>query len=101
MERPTRAVVVAYSLAVLGVVTMVQYSGVTGEPVISLPSSKAWILSLCMVALGGFLVMLGIAVASRQGEIHRGGEQAPGWLLATALFETMAFAGLLGSALVW
>lgn len=100
MERPTRAVVVAYSLAVLGVVTMVQYSGVTGEPVISLSHSRAWILSLCMIALGGFLVVLGITVAFRQGEMHRGEEQAPSWLLAAAMFETTAFAGLLGSALV-
>ena len=99
MIRTNRAMVVAYSLAVLGVVTMVQYSGVTGEPVIRLPSSEAWI-SLSMVALGGFLVVLGAAVAFRPGEMYRGAERAPGWLLATAAFETVAFAGLLGSALV-
>jgi hypothetical protein len=100
MVRPNRAMVVAYSLAVLGVVTMVQYSGVTGEPVISLPSSEAWILSLSMVALGGFLVVLGTAVAFRPGEMYRGAERAPGWLLAAVAFETIAFAGLFGSALV-
>jgi hypothetical protein len=91
---------VAYSLAALGVVTIIQYSGVTGEPVISLPSSEAWILSLSMVALGGFLIVLGIAVAFRPGEMDRGAERAPGWLLAAAVFETIAFAGLLGSALI-
>lgn len=99
MLRLNRAMVVAYSLAVLGGVTMVQYSGVTGEPVISLPSSEAWI-SLSMVALGGFLLVLGVAVAFRPSEMYRGAERAPGWLLAAAAFETVAFAGLLGSALV-
>jgi uncharacterized membrane protein len=100
MERPTRAVAVAYSFVVLGVVTIAQYSGIVGEPVISLPSSRALLLSLSMVALGGFLVVLGIVVAFRPSQMHRGTERAPSWLLAAVVFETVAFAGLLGSALV-
>lgn len=100
MIRPNRAMIVAYLLAVLGVVAMVQYSGITGEPVISLPSSEAWTLSLGMAALGGLLVVLGIAVAFQPGEVHSGAERAPGWLLAAAAFETIAFAGFFRLALV-
>ncbi len=97
MERPTRAVVVAYSFAVLGIVTMVQYSGIAGEPVVSPPSSRPWLLSIGMLALGGFLVVLGIVIALRPNEMDRGAEPAADWLLAAAVFETVAFAG---SALV-
>lgn len=100
MERPNRATVVAYSFVLAGAVTMVQYSGVTSDPTVTLPAGEAQVLSSAITISGGLLIVLGIAVASRPNDMRDGTERAPAWLLVAAGVETVGCAGLLGSALI-
>jgi hypothetical protein len=98
MKRPNRAVVAGYGMAALGIVTMMQYSGsiVTAQLLLT----DTGVASAAMVVLGGFLIALGIAVATRPDEMHRGTDRAPNWLIGAAAFETVALTAVIGSGLL-
>ena len=98
MKRPNRAVVAGYGMAALGLVTALQYSGTVAT--VNLPSTDAGFISAAVLILGGLLMLLGVVVAARPDETHRGTDRAPSWMIGAAVFETVAFTAVIGSGLL-
>jgi hypothetical protein len=98
MNRPNRAVVAGYGTAALGCVTALQYSGTVATA--NLPATDTEFIPAAMLILGGFLMLLGVVVAARPDETHRGTDRAPTWMIGAAVFETVAFTAVIGSGLL-
>jgi hypothetical protein len=96
INTPSRAVVSGYGIALVGLITAIQYLGIV-DPY-PLPDNS--VLSAGMLVLGTLLAILGVFIAYSPDEVHRGTEPSPYWLLGAAVFETVAFAALVVSELV-
>jgi hypothetical protein len=92
MQVPNRADVTGYGMILLGIVTMIQYSGIVENYILS--GIENVFVSGGMLVLGGSLAVIGLVLTFRPTEMHRGTEQAPYWMLGAAAVETVACAWL-------